>query len=303
MFEMIFKSKTILLSLSLGALIMLGSCGGEAEKEEQTPTAPTAATASISATVSLNVMTVSWSPVPGAATYNVYWATAPMNGDPLNASGSATVGATSYVLPPVTTGNTYFVLVEGANQVGTGPLSAEFSITGQTFYILAWDEGWWSLTTGYPGTKNTFTGWDGSDSLRSFFVFDLSTYSGQVAAAALSLNLDGFWGVPSKEVCFYDVTTDATTLTTPSGVNTAVYDDLGTGVNYTCVTASSGMALPFQWHIDLNDVARADADAALGTGNIAFGAKNQFETGTVTEGVRFGGGLNNNSNLVLDIWQ
>ncbi|MDH5753167.1 MAG: hypothetical protein OEZ59_12225, partial [Deltaproteobacteria bacterium] len=76
MFEMIFKSKTILLSLSLGALIMLGSCGGEAEKEEQTPTAPTAATASISATVSLNVMTVSWSPVPGADTYNLYWATA-----------------------------------------------------------------------------------------------------------------------------------------------------------------------------------------------------------------------------------
>ncbi len=85
------------------------------------PAAPTGVTA----TGGTNSVTVSWSPVAGATSYNLYRATAT---GVTPATGTPITGVTSpYVDHPLDAGTTYFYVVTAVNGVGEGDPSAEVS--------------------------------------------------------------------------------------------------------------------------------------------------------------------------------
>ncbi|WP_168206090.1 fibronectin type III domain-containing protein [Geobacter sp. FeAm09] len=85
------------------------------------PTAPTGVTA----TGGTNQMTVSWSAVSGATSYNIYWSTA--TGVTI-ASGTKIAGATSpYVQTGLAAGTAYYYIVTAVNSSGESPASAQAS--------------------------------------------------------------------------------------------------------------------------------------------------------------------------------
>ncbi|KAB0671738.1 hypothetical protein F6V30_03935 [Oryzomonas sagensis] len=85
------------------------------------PTAPTG----VAATGGTNQMTVSWSAVSGATSYNIYWSTA--TGVTI-ASGTKIAGVTSpYVQTGLAAGTAYYYIVTAVNSSGESPASAQAS--------------------------------------------------------------------------------------------------------------------------------------------------------------------------------
>ena len=110
------------------------------------------------------------------------------------------------------------------------------------------NQGWWSAT--YENTEandNHFTGTPngGADWLNSFYVFDLSYLAGaQATAATLVLNDNGEEGSPPFNLSFWDVTTPAATLVDTDGTSAAIYNDLGSGIEYGSLSYGGGVTYP-----------------------------------------------------------
>jgi fibronectin type 3 domain-containing protein len=87
------------------------------------PTAPT----SVNATGGLNQVSVSWTAVSGASSYNIYWAQA---SGVTKLSGTKIANVTSaYVHTGRTAATTYFYIVTAVNSAGEGLASAQVSAT------------------------------------------------------------------------------------------------------------------------------------------------------------------------------
>jgi fibronectin type 3 domain-containing protein len=88
------------------------------------PTAP-AAPSGLSATGGAKQETISWTPVSGAASYNLYWSTTPG----VTTSTGTRIAAVSspYVQTNLTAGTTYYYVVTAVNSVGESAASAQAS--------------------------------------------------------------------------------------------------------------------------------------------------------------------------------
>jgi hypothetical protein len=156
--------------------------------------------------------------------------------------------------------------------------------------VDASDRGWWRHD-GYhdSSNKNTFTGQNGNGTqlFNSFFVFDLTSISGNsVESAILRLEVENYFGPDSSEsLTIYDVATPIPVLTA-SGTDVGVYTDLQSGNdygNFTVHPSDEGSII----EITLNSQALADIEAAIG-GQFAVGLHvNNISLPSGNEGVRF----------------
>jgi hypothetical protein len=107
----------VLLAACAVAASGCGSSGGNSNTT--VPSAPTG----VQATAGNTEVTISWSPVTGATSYNVYWSTA---SGVTPASGTKIAGATSpYVQTGLTSGTTYYYVVTAVNANGESLASSQ----------------------------------------------------------------------------------------------------------------------------------------------------------------------------------
>ena len=122
------------------------------------------------------------------------------------------------------------------------------------------NQGWWSATrSNTDSNDNHYTGVAGSDSLRSFYSFDLSQLVGTVTSATLRIERGGQGG--NVNVKFYDVSTIASVVNNNSGVSSTIFDDLGTGNSYGSFQVSDGSFNTYL-SFSLNAQALTDINAA-----------------------------------------
>jgi hypothetical protein len=83
------------------------------------------------ATASEKAVQLSWSAVPGATQYKIYWGTA-ASVTTANATGNATNAGIAYTVPSLTNGTTYYFVVAATNAAGESATSNELSATPAT---------------------------------------------------------------------------------------------------------------------------------------------------------------------------
>lgn len=153
----------------------------------------------------------------------------------------------------------------------------------------ATERGWWSEAGDHSSSNdNTFTGFDGSYVLNSYFIFDLSGITGNKTGARLRLELQNYYGVDPSETCsVYDVSTDAATLEADGTGQTAIFNDLETGNVYGTFEVESGDVGSII-EIPLSAKAISDINKAAG-GTFAVGIHLDTYSGGIAaaEGVRF----------------
>jgi fibronectin type 3 domain-containing protein len=92
----------------------------------ENPTVPVAPTG-VTATAGVNQVSIAWTAVSDAMSYNIYWST---TSGVTPATGTQIAGATSpHVQTGLTAGTTYFYVVTAVNAVGESDASAEVSAT------------------------------------------------------------------------------------------------------------------------------------------------------------------------------
>ena len=100
--------------------------GAASAEVNATPIAPVSAPAAptgLTVTSGDTELTVSWDPVAGASSYNLYWST---SAGVTPANGTRIPGATSpYLQTALIDGETYHYVVSAVNAIGEGPASAE----------------------------------------------------------------------------------------------------------------------------------------------------------------------------------
>lgn len=130
------------------------------------------------------------------------------------------------------------------------------------------NQGWWSATrSNTDSNDNHYTGVAGSDSLRSFYTFDLSQLVGTVTSATLRIQRGDQGG--NVNVKFYDVSTTASVVNNNSGVSSTIFDDLGTGNSYGSFQVSDGA---FNTYLSFSLNAQALTDINATTGFFTIGA-------------------------------
>ena len=123
-----------------------------------------------------------------------------------------------------------------------GTVLGSVGTDGASVVLDAIDRGWFSnLGEHTTSNKNTLTGAYSLGEVRSFFVFDLSSLSGEYASVTFNLELENYYGIDSSELAqVYDVSATAAELGAdyspgdPLGI--AIFDDLGTGNMYAAAT-------------------------------------------------------------------
>jgi hypothetical protein len=111
--------------------VTASNAGGESSGSSEvsaTPSAllPPVAPSGVTATDGTNEVTIAWDPVPGATSYDLYWATT----SPVTTGSTKITGASSpYVHSSLTGGTTYHYAVAAVNGSGASNLSAEVSAT------------------------------------------------------------------------------------------------------------------------------------------------------------------------------
>jgi hypothetical protein len=132
------------------------------------------------------------------------------------------------------------------------------------------NQGWWSPTTiNIPDNDNYFTGTYVGAQYNDYFIFDLSLLSGPITSATLVLqdDMSPDSGTPPYNLTLWDVSTPIATLNNTTGSSAAIYNDLGSGVEYG--SASFG-GYPNEAFITL-DAAALAAINAQGSGYFAIG--------------------------------
>ncbi len=105
--------------------LFLAACGDD-DNDHNNQVIP-AAPIGVTATGGFNQVTISWNAVSNAATYNIYWSTAP---GVTTATGTKITNAPNpYVQTDVTADTTYYYIVTAVNSAGEGPPSDEVSAT------------------------------------------------------------------------------------------------------------------------------------------------------------------------------
>lgn len=171
--------------------------------------------------------------------------------------------------------------------------------------ISAADRGWYRIDGQHiVSNKNTFTGDGGgpeSESIfRSFFLFDVPKFPGEVVAAQINLQLYGVllsgYGAVPNSILFpftvYDVETSATDLATvrPRGsvAGQSIYQDIGSGSFYGQYAAHS-IEVGTILSINLNQQAIHDINN-LSNGTFAIGiALDPSNWNTTLAGGNYGG--------------
>jgi hypothetical protein len=124
------------------------------------------------------------------------------------------------------------------------------------------NQGWWSATAApaaADSNDNYYTGLSGSNTLRSFFTFDLSQLSGTVTSATLRVMAGGQSGNVNLKLS--DVSTAASVVNNNSGPSSSIFDDLGDGTSYGSFQVSDGVDSRYL-SLNLNAQALADINAA-----------------------------------------
>jgi len=158
------------------------------------------------------------------------------------------------------------------------------------------NQGWWSATyVNSFGNDNHLTGSpdNGTDWLRSFYVFDTSSLGGLTATGA-TLILNDFVdfpgpGTPPYNLSFWDVTTPVATLVDTVGNSAAIYNDLGSGIEYGSLSYGGVSGLGGYYDegtitVNLNEAALDAINGADG-GYFAIGAALNVPDGGLTFGL------------------
>jgi hypothetical protein len=132
------------------------------------------------------------------------------------------------------------------------------------------NQGWWSETvSAYDGSDNYVTGFTSTAAnyfeVRNFFTFDLRALdlTGRtIVSAVLQLDRGVGWEDPTETLTLFDVSTDAATLNDNTGINAAIFDDLGTGTEYGTYVVRAGASGRVAFRLD--QAAIADITAAAG---------------------------------------
>jgi hypothetical protein len=117
------------------------------------------------------------------------------------------------------------------------------------------------------GNDNTITGTTGSTTYNSYFVFSLAGFTASnIAEVKLELEMESYVSTDANEtLSIWDVTTPSATVET-TGLNAAVYNDLGTGHKYgmaTVTTTSVSATVPVSFTLDAQ--AATDLKGKLGS--------------------------------------
>ena len=139
-----------------------------------------------------------------------------------------------------------------------------YGTAGSEFNSGTLNQGWWSSGPGHSNSTtndNHYTGSISSDTLRSFYSFDLSGISGTVTAATLRVQRGDQNGVVNLNL--WDVSTAAALVNNNAGINSAIFNDLGTGNSYYSSTVSSGSFGDYL-SFSLDSQALLDINAASG---------------------------------------
>jgi len=126
------RHAALVLLVFLAAASTLQGCGDETTivtKQYSSPAVPEGLTA----TPGEKLITLSWRPVSGAGSYNIYWDTSPL----VNTTSNSIIGASSpYRHERLDAGVTYYYIVAAMNMEGEGPASAEVSASPLTGTLL-----------------------------------------------------------------------------------------------------------------------------------------------------------------------
>lgn len=127
----------------------------------------------------------------------------------------------------------------GINNQGWWSDSAN-NVTGNTWYLI-----------GHTPLNREY---------RNFFSFDISSLSGTVVGAELTLvrGESSVSNEATETIEFFNVSTDAVTLTLNTGNNPAIYEDLGTGTSYGAFEVDGQGVATSTLNFDLNLAALAD---------------------------------------------
>lgn len=153
------------------------------------------------------------------------------------------------------------------------------------------NQGWWRQSiTNNNATNDNYISRDG---IRGYFSFDLGSVSGVVTAAKLEVRR---YNTDSGAILnLWDVHTSASDLAQRQVVDSAIWNDLGTGSNYGSFTAGTGASTDLM-SFDLNAAALIDINAGLGS---------FFSIGTTSNGTHFGASSlepgNSNTNYIQQL--
>lgn len=174
-----------------------------------------------------------------------------------------------------------------ARPLGAGGVIGSVSNgTATTLTLNAIDSGWWSNAGNHTSTnKNYLAGFLAPGTTdRNFFVFSLAGIAQTVTSAQLRISnpLTGYSSPdPSETYEVFDVSTSLPQLRATGTGQTAIFDDLGTGVGYGAQTVSAANNGGFVT-VDLNTASVTALNAALG-GDFAFGGSLTTLAGTANQ--------------------
>ena len=129
------------------------------------------------------------------------------------------------------------------------------------------NQGWWGRTNlNGNSTNDNYISREGF--YRSYFSFDLSSISGVITSAVLEVRR--YDTDSGATLTLFDVSTDAASLAQRGVLNSAIYEDLGTGASYGSFAAGQGSTFDLM-SFGLNNQGITDINNAIG-GYFSIGA-------------------------------